>query len=114
WAPGARNALIEPLAEWRAAQRANADRPEAHANLGALHVQLGEHDAARAEYETALRIGPWFVPAYLNLADLLRAEGRDDEGERLLRRALEIAPDSADAHHTLGLLLVRRHELAPA
>jgi predicted CXXCH cytochrome family protein len=114
WAPGARDALVEPLAEWRAAQQANADRPESHVNLGALHARLGERDAARAEYEAALRLGPWFVPAYLNLADLLRQEGRDDEGERLLRRALEIAPDSADAHHALGLLLARRHELAPA
>lgn len=114
WAPGARDALIEPLAEWRAAQAANADRPEAHANLGALHAQLGERDAARAEYEIALRLGPWFVPAYLNLADLLREENRDDEGERLLRRALEIAPDSADAHHALGLLLVRRKQLGAA
>jgi predicted CXXCH cytochrome family protein len=114
WPVGARNALVAPLAEWRAAQSANADRPEAHVNLGAFHAQVGELEAARAEYQTALRIGPWFVPAYLNLADLLRAERRDDQGEPLLRRALELAPESADAHHALGLLLVRRRETARA
>jgi tetratricopeptide (TPR) repeat protein len=106
--------LADALAEWRAAQMANAERPEAHVNLGAVHAQLGERDAARAQYETALRLGPWFVPAYLNLADLLREEGRDEEGERLLRRALEIAPESADAHHALGLLLVRSDRKAAA
>lgn len=114
WTPPDRAALAAALAEWRAAQMANADRPEARVNLGALHAQLGERDAAHAEYEAALRLGPWFVPAYLNLADLLREEGRDDEAEPLLRRALEIAPDSADAQHALGLLLVRRRQMPDA
>jgi len=48
------------------------------------------------------------VPGYVNLADLYRAIGRDGEGESLLRRAIAIAPDSADAHHALGLWLVRQ------
>jgi tetratricopeptide (TPR) repeat protein len=112
--PGDRSAHADALAEWRAAQAANADRPDAHVNLGALHARFGDRAAARAEYETALRIGPWFVPAYLNLADLLREEERDAEAEPLLRRAVEIAPDSADAHHALGLLLVRRRDLPGA
>jgi len=114
WTPQDRAAFADALAEWRATQLANADRPEAHVDLGALHAELGELAEARAEYETALRIGPWFVPAYLNLADLLREEGRDDEGEKLLRRAIELAPDSAEAHHALGLLLVRRQDLPAA
>lgn len=113
WSVGERSAYADALVEWRAAQAVNADRPEAHVNLGALDAELGDRSAARAEYETALRIGPWFVPAYLNLADLLREEGRDDEGEKLLRRAIEIAPDSPDAQEALGLLLVRRQRLAP-
>ena len=112
--PGDRSAHADALAEWRAAQAANADRPDAHVNLGALHARFGDRAAARAEYETALRIGPWFVPAYLNLADLLREEGQDEAGEPLVRRAIELAPDSADAQHALGLLLVRRKDLPSA
>lgn len=112
--PSERSAHADALAEWRAAQTANVDRPDAHVNLGALHARFGDRAAARSEYETALRIGPWFVPAYLNLADLLREESRDDAAEPLLRRAIEIAPDSADAHHALGLLLVRRRDLPGA
>ena len=114
WTPTDRAAQSDALAEWRAAQAANADRPEAHVNLGALAAELGDPGTARSEYETALRIGPWFVPAYLNFADLLREQGRDAEGEPLVRRAIELAPDSAEAQHALGLLLVRRHQLAPA
>jgi tetratricopeptide (TPR) repeat protein len=107
WGPGERAALADALAEYRAAQRVNADRPEAHVNLGLLHARFGEWAEARSAYETALRLGPWFVPGYVNLADLDRIEGRDAAGERTLRRGLEIVPESADLQHALGLLLVR-------
>jgi predicted Zn-dependent protease len=83
-------------------------------NLAALHVALGELSAAGREFETALRVGPYFAPAYVNYADLKRQLGRDDEGEPLLRSALALAPDSATTQHALGLLLVRRKRLDEA
>jgi Flp pilus assembly protein TadD len=43
----------------------------------------------------------------VNLADLYRAEGRDAEGERVLRSALENLPEDPALHHALGLALVR-------
>jgi tetratricopeptide (TPR) repeat protein len=101
-------ALNEALEEYRAAQSINADRPEAHVNLGLLHTQLAELAAAEDAYETAIRIWPFFVPAYANLADLHRMRNRDDEGERVLREAIARVPDAAPLHHALGLLLVRR------
>jgi tetratricopeptide (TPR) repeat protein len=113
-APADRLALADALAEYRAAQLVYAERPEAHVSLGALHATFGEADAARREYETALRLGPWFVPAYVNLADLERAAGRDSEAEALLRRALAIAPDLAESHYALGLALVRQKRHADA
>jgi Flp pilus assembly protein TadD len=114
WPAGARVALADALAEYRAAQRVSADRPEAHVNLGVLHTQLGELDQARREYETAIRLAPYFLPARLNLADLYRLEGREDEGERVLLEALEGAPQSAELHHALGLLRVRQQRLPEA
>ena len=114
WTPRERDALMRGLEEYREAQWRNRDRPEAHVNLGALYAQIGDLDNSRIEYETALRVGPHFVPTYLNLADLNRALDRDEEGEHLLREALAIAPDSADAHHALGLLLVRQRQLSAA
>ena len=50
----------------------------------------------------------------MNLADLYRTQGRDADGERVLRKGLEIAPHSADLHHALGLLLVRAKRLPEA
>jgi Flp pilus assembly protein TadD len=58
----------------------------------------------------ALRLDPNFVPALVNLADLDRARGRDDEGAELLKKAMAIEPDNADVHYALGLNLVRKHD----
>jgi tetratricopeptide (TPR) repeat protein len=114
WDPSDRARLERPLAEYRAAQMENADRPEARLNLAVLAIATGDLELARAEYETALRLGPWFVPAYVNLADLHRQTQRDDEAERVLRVGLAQVGDSAELSHTLGLTLVRRGETAAA
>jgi Tfp pilus assembly protein PilF len=96
------------LEEYIAAQQINADRPEAHLNLGGLYRDRGQLAAAEAAYDTALKRQPAFVPAYLNLADLYRQQGQDDKGERLLRQALTMVPEQAEVYHALGLLLVRQ------
>ena len=54
------------------------------------------------------------MPAYANLADLLRVQERDDEGEEVLRAGLEAHPASPALHHALGLLLVRQKRLDEA
>ncbi len=107
-APGLRAELGRGLSEYRVAQQSSAERPEAHLNLGLLAAEQGDLGAARAEIQAALRLDPSFVPALVNLADLERLAGREDEGERWLRKALRIAPDDPDVHYALGLLLVRR------
>ena len=107
FSPPERSRLAAALAAYRAAQDVNADRPEAHVNLGALAAQQGDLAAARDAYRTALRLGPWFVPAWANLADLERMAGREDAAEAALRQALAVAPEEAAPHFALGLLLVR-------
>ena len=109
-----RAAFDRSLDDFYLAQRSSAERPEAHVNLGIVHVKRGRLPEARRDYDTALRLAPWFVPAYVNLADLLRREGRDDEGEGVLRRALQVEPGNATVHHALGLLLARRKQPAEA
>jgi tetratricopeptide (TPR) repeat protein len=109
-----RGALARALEEYIAAQQVNAERPEAHLNLGNLYAEQGQFAAAEAAYRTALRRQPTFVQAYVNLADLARQQGRDDEGEGLLRQALTLAPQNAEVHHALGLLLVRQRRHAEA
>ena len=100
--------------DYLAAQRQNADQPEAHVNLGNYHAARGDAAAAERDYRAALALDPDWVPTYVNLADLLRALGRDAEGEALLREGLARAPDAAALHHSLGLWKVRAHDLTGA
>ena len=94
-------------AEYESAQKFNADRPEARASLGNFYARLGRFDEAHAELQAALALDPAFVPAYVNLADLLRAGSRDAAAEYVLREGIQQMPDAAALHHALGLTLVR-------
>jgi predicted CXXCH cytochrome family protein len=93
--------------EYRAAQAFNADRADSWLNLGALDARLGDPATAETDYRRAMRLQPSFMPSYVNLADLYRAQGRDRDGEKVLREALGREAGAAEVHYALGLLLVR-------
>lgn len=107
WRPADRAVLARALREYRAAQEANAERPEAQVNLGLLSVHYGDFDAARAAYQRAIELAPYFVPAWANLADLERMLGRDAQAVAWLRQAVELAPDDVMVRHAFGLALHR-------
>jgi len=86
----------------------NADRPEAHLNLGLLYSKQSRLDKAEMELKTALALDPTFVPAAVNLADVYRQQNRDGDGERVLRAAISRSPGDAPLRHALGLLMVRQ------
>jgi len=88
--------------------------PNSHHNIGRVETARGKVGAAEDAYRTAVRLGPNFVPAYANLADLYRALGADAKGEEILPAGLEVAPQSADLHHALGLLHIRGKHLEDA
>ena len=94
--------------EYVAAERFNADRPEHRTNLGAFLADRGERAASEAEYRAALALDVRFVPAWVNLADLMRLSGRESDAESTLREGLKHAPGAAALHHSLGLSLVRQ------
>src|SRR5262244_2727613 len=106
-APSARAAYERAAAEFVAAQRVNDDRPEARTNLGTYFATQGRVTAAETELRAALALDPTFVPAYVNLADLYRAEQREPDVRRVLAEGLTAAPDDASLHYSLGLALVR-------
>jgi Tfp pilus assembly protein PilF len=112
--PDQRTAFDSAYRELVAVEMVDADRPEVHLNLGLLDLRRQSPTEAEAEYRTALRLDPAFVPALANLADLERLRGQDQQGAELLRKALLIEPNNADVRHSLGLLLVRQHNYTEA
>jgi tetratricopeptide (TPR) repeat protein len=106
--------MTAALQEAVAAEMVNADRPEAHLNLGLLAAAAGEAPAAEEAYRTALGLDARFTPARANLADLYRALGRESEAEAELEAGLAADPQSADLHFALGLAQVRGRRLQPA
>ncbi len=102
------------LAEYAIAEQVNADRPEAHLNLGLIATALGEPALAEQSYRTALELDPRFTPARANLADLFREQGRETDAEAELKAGLAADPDNADLLHALGLARVRTHHLDAA
>jgi Flp pilus assembly protein TadD len=103
-----REAFERATAEFIAAQRFNADRPEARSTLGNFFARRGLAADAENEYEAALRLSPQYAPAAINLADLYRQLGRDGDAEAVLRAAIASSRQDAGLHHALGLTLTRQ------
>ena len=100
-------AFERAAAEFIAAQRLNADRPEARSTLANFYARRGLTSEAENEYKAALRLSPQYAPVSINLADLYRQLGRDRDGESVLRTAIAASGQDAGLHHALGLTLTR-------
>jgi tetratricopeptide (TPR) repeat protein len=95
-----------------AARDAKAD----HETLSAVHAaaQRGAHTEAAAMAEAALADGLQH-PLLLNVAALgLDMQGRVPEAERLLQRAVALAPNDLGSRNALGLCLLRLERPADA
>ncbi len=103
-----RAAFDHAAKEFVDAEMAVAERPESHLNLGTFHADRAHSSEAEAAYRTALHLDRSFVPAYVNLADLMRLQGDEGKAEAILRDAIARVPDSAVAYHALGLTLIRQ------
>jgi tetratricopeptide (TPR) repeat protein len=106
--------LDQALREYVSAQQVNAERPEAHLNLGLIAAAQRKPLQAEQAYQTALRLDETFTPAYANLADLYRQYQRDSDGEKVLRQGIAAVPDDASLRYALGLLQVRKERMAEA
>ena len=107
WSMDQRRAFQRASGEFIETQRQNADRAEARVNLGTFLAELGDMTGGQAELQSAIRLEPRHIAAYVNLADVYRGVGRDTDGERLLRDGLTRVPQSGVLHYALGLVLTR-------
>lgn len=100
-------ALLALFDEYKSIQRQHLDMPATAMQLGIFNATRGNFPAAESAYREALFLNPQLVSAYLNLADLLRGQGREAEAKVQLETALTVNPASGDAMHALGLLEAR-------
>jgi len=116
-------AFQQALDEYLAGQKAVADQAAAHLNIGVVYANLGQYHygdgtrldpqyaaKAEAEYRTAIRLDPLFVPARINLAMLCDQQDRKHEAEALFREILRIEPDLGEVYYSLGLLLAENDD----
>ncbi len=92
----------------------DADMPGVQLQLGIYHLERGDRQRAEKAYREALHINPQLIPAYLNLADLLRGSGNDDDAREVLQEALAVDPQNGPVLHSLGLLETRSGRPGPA
>jgi tetratricopeptide (TPR) repeat protein len=93
--------------EYLSTLQLHADMPSIQMQIGLFVGSRGDAVAAEAAYREALYLNRQLIGGYLNLADLLRALGREEEARSLLLEALQQAPSSPDVLHSLGLLETR-------
>ncbi|MCK5477541.1 MAG: tetratricopeptide repeat protein, partial [Methylococcales bacterium] len=71
-------------------------------------------EKAVSAYKTAIELNPVYIPAYVNLTDLYRSQGKENKAVTVLRHALKAIPENAILHHVLGLTLVRQEQINEA
>lgn len=77
----------------------------AHYNLGLL-LEAGSPAESQRHFERSIGLRRDFVPAYIKLGNVLRAQAKPAEAVEAYRAALRRRPDDADALNNLGVALV--------
>jgi tetratricopeptide (TPR) repeat protein len=83
-------------------------------NLGVLYDQLGDYEAALAEYLAAEELDPDDVRLQCNIAAVQASLGRYRDAEERLGQALHADPQNADARENLGLVYFKKGLYAEA
>ena len=107
------NDLQHALPQFEKARQADPKDARASLYLGLTYESLGDAGKAMALYEVSDGLRP-SVEAELAEARTLYASGRLDACERWIRRALQLEPQSRDAHFELARLLLREEKPAQA
>jgi tetratricopeptide (TPR) repeat protein len=92
---GAMGRLDLARAELDAAIRLQPLNPEAYHNRAVIHERKGERDAAVADYRTALRYSPDYVPSRLALQRLGAGPAAEASRTPQEQRALELADQAS-------------------
>jgi tetratricopeptide (TPR) repeat protein len=103
------NRIPEAISNLTAAIEGEPNYAEAHNNLAGIFLEQKRYDDALSHYRTAARLRTEYLYVF-NLANALAdaASARHDTNEfaeavQTYRQALQLNPNSSEAHHNLGL-----------
>ena len=105
--------LVEAVAQFQKALKADPTHAGAHNNLGVAYERLGR-EGAEVQFQRAIERMPDFAHARFNLARLLMRKKRVDEAMIQLRRTIQIDPEHVGALNMLGMVLGRQMQFGEA
>ncbi len=94
----------EAIDAYETALSLDDDFADAHCNLGAVHYNRGNREAARQCFRRCLQIDAEHVECHFNLANLLEEDGADEMALHHYLAALRADPMYPDLHINLALL----------
>ncbi|MGC0772676.1 MAG: tetratricopeptide repeat protein [Candidatus Acidiferrum sp.] len=104
----------ETLRQAKAALLENPNNPVAHLNAGLALDALQHFDAAKEEYQKAVRCKPDYALAYMNFGNLL-AEVKDYDGAiAQFKSALTLDPTRALTHYNIGIVYADKKDFVSA
>lgn len=106
-------AYAPAIREYISAQNVTGGSGSAALNLGSLYARMGEVQQAEAYFRQSIREDEFFLPGWVNLADVVRYRS-EGESEQILRTALDKMPKAALLYYVLGLSLTRQQRMGDA
>src|SRR3970282_2866098 len=94
--------LPEALAAFERAARLEPDVPELQLGIGNCLGMMGKAEEAEAALRRLVERHPRYALGWFNLAKALDEQKRYEEACELYTRAVQIAPQFADAYNNLG------------
>lgn len=106
------------LQSYKQAAKLDPSDPDTMLLIGGVHFITGDYDAAIAEYQAGIKRFPNDSRFYVNYSEVLLGSPeiaeQQSRAQSLLEKAIQLAPDSAEAHYQLGQLALRQGRLQDA
>jgi predicted CXXCH cytochrome family protein len=96
------------------ATKVNSWRGEGMANQGVIAIEMNNPSEAEKAFKKAIKIEPYFEAAYINLADIYRAQQKPFQSNSVLSKGIKNNPKSANLHYSYGLYFVRQKQITKA
>ena len=90
---------------YREAIRLEPELAQAHANLGMVLCEQGDHEAGLGFLRRAIELDPALSEAHNAMGIVLASRGDAERGIAAMRRAVELRPDASEIHSNLIMTL---------